>query len=169
MTSLSDGMLRARPQGARLKRLQALTPPVINPTCLSTKIWSLQIMSFTVQQSYRVFPPAWPWNGQINSSFETNWNYTPRCLNVRMCERWCPRSHCRWNVKIWEIQGREGGGVKTCRTPHAQGVKPVLSMESSSYCLSKGKIGSVPSSALRGKSGSSEIWDWMMAGTPTWC
>lgn len=29
------------------------------------------------------FPPAWPWNGQINSSFETNWNYTPRCLNVK--------------------------------------------------------------------------------------
>lgn len=54
MTSLSDGMLGARPQGARLKRLQAPTPPVINSTCLFTKIWSLQIMSFTVQQSYRV-------------------------------------------------------------------------------------------------------------------
>lgn len=54
MTSLSDGMLGARPQGARLKRLQAPTPPVINSTCLSTKIWSLQIMSFTLRQSYRV-------------------------------------------------------------------------------------------------------------------
>ncbi len=53
MTSLSDGMLGARPQGARLKRLQAPTPTVINSTCLFTKIWGLQIMSFTVQQSYR--------------------------------------------------------------------------------------------------------------------
>lgn len=59
MTSLSDGMLGARPQGARLKRLQAPTPPVINSACLSTKIWSLQIMSFTLQQSYRVsLPPG---------------------------------------------------------------------------------------------------------------
>lgn len=42
------------------------------------------------------FPPAWPWNGQINSSFETNWNYTPRCLNVKIQERWHPRSDCWW-------------------------------------------------------------------------
>lgn len=54
MASLSDGMLGARPRGARLKRLQAPTPPVINSTCLFTKIWVLQIMSFTVRQSYRV-------------------------------------------------------------------------------------------------------------------
>ncbi|KAL7382037.1 hypothetical protein ABVT39_015616 [Epinephelus coioides] len=38
MTSLSDGMLGARLRGARLKRLQAPTPPVINSTCLFTKI-----------------------------------------------------------------------------------------------------------------------------------
>lgn len=53
MTSVSDGMLGARQRGARLKRLQAPMPPVINSTCLFNKIRGLSIMSFTVQQPYR--------------------------------------------------------------------------------------------------------------------
>lgn len=38
MTLHSDGMLGAHPQGARLERLQAPAPPVINSACLLTKI-----------------------------------------------------------------------------------------------------------------------------------
>ena len=38
MTSLSDGVLGARPRGARLKRLQAPPPPVINSARLFAKI-----------------------------------------------------------------------------------------------------------------------------------
>lgn len=74
MTSLLDSMLGAWPQGVRLKCLQALTPPVINSP-------DNVFHSSAVLQG---FPPVLPWNGQINSSFETNWNYTPQCLNVRM-------------------------------------------------------------------------------------
>lgn len=73
------------------------------------------------------FPPAWPWNGQINSSFETNWNYTPRCLNVRMCERWRPRSDCWWNVKMWKIQWKGGRGREAIRDPSPRTVKLLCS------------------------------------------
>lgn len=76
MTSLSDGMLGARPRGAQLKCLQALMPPVINS---ADNVFHGSVV-------LQGFPPVWPQNGQINSSFETNWNYTPRCLNVRMQE-----------------------------------------------------------------------------------
>lgn len=60
MTSLSDGMLGAGPQGARLKRLQAPTPPVINSTCLFAQNLRPPDNVFHGSAVLQGFPPAWP-------------------------------------------------------------------------------------------------------------
>lgn len=84
------------------------------------------------------FPPAWPWNGQINSSFETNWNYTPRCLNVKIQERWHPRSDCWWKNPSKKTKQKK----KQTQTP--------ISMDQYS-ALCKRKLGNVSSFALQGQ------------------
>lgn len=61
MTPLFDGVLRARPQGARLKCLQERHLPSSIPH-VSSPNTKPHIMSFMVQRSYRVpFLPASKW------------------------------------------------------------------------------------------------------------
>lgn len=60
MASLSDGMLGARPQGARHKRLQASTPLVINSARLLTKNLRPPDNVFHGSAILQGFPPAWP-------------------------------------------------------------------------------------------------------------
>lgn len=90
MAPLSDSMLGAQPRGAQLKCLQAPASPIINSP---DNVFHGSVV-------LQGFPPVWPWNGQINTSSETNWNYTPRCLNIRMHKQRCPGSDCRLNIEM---------------------------------------------------------------------
>lgn len=90
MAPLSDSMLGAQPRGAQLKCLQAPASPIINSP---DNVFHGSVV-------LQGFPPVWPWNGQINTSSETNWNYTPRCLNIRTHKQRCPGSDCRLNIEM---------------------------------------------------------------------
>lgn len=106
MAPLSDSMLGAQPRGAQLKCLQAPASPIINSP---DNVFHGSVV-------LQGFPPVWPWNGQINTSSETNWNYTPRCLNIRTHKQRCPGSDCRLNIEMCGSKCSKKKKTKTKRT-----------------------------------------------------
>lgn len=99
MTSLSDGVLGARPRGASNDRRSRRFLPIIN------YVFSLPKKKTRSPSPDNVFhgptilrgsPPARTRNGQINLNQMV---ITPLdALNITMREGWHPGSYCRWKI-----------------------------------------------------------------------